>query len=239
METSDAESSLWIIEVSSIGAGMARFSPTLSCMGDESAEVESAEDESASGDVSLSGDSILMWMRGVVPDLGDGKNEVEASTPTRKMKQQEKQASRLNCIKIFDQNTTNQGRLCDYLTGRDTSTMCRGKGHCVMPMRKSAVHRATESCTIATRVEQETQLLPGRERRNEGKEDRERSSRGWICWAFMYFPLRWGNGARGARAMEEFGDLSLALKNPLVQSEQERKGRPAPGHSIEAAIELA
>jgi hypothetical protein len=110
METSDAESSLWMIEISSM-AGTAWKSPR-ACVGDESAEVESADDESASGDISLSGDSILTWTREIVPELGNGDTEVEPSAPTREMKKQEKQASRVNCIEIFDQNTTNQGRYC-------------------------------------------------------------------------------------------------------------------------------
>ena len=67
-----------------------------------------------------------------------------------------------------------------------------------MRMRKSAMQRATESCTIATRVEQETQLLPGRERRDEGKEERESSSRGWICWAYV-LSLAMGETGREVR----------------------------------------
>jgi len=40
------------------------------CVGDESAEAEPADDDSASGDVSLSGDSIVLRMREFVPSLG-------------------------------------------------------------------------------------------------------------------------------------------------------------------------
>jgi hypothetical protein len=112
IETSDAESSLWMTVVVSM-AGMTWISPMLgwACAGEESAEVESADDDSASGDVSLSGDSIILRMRGIVPTLGMD-TEVKPSTPTRKMRRQEKQASTVNCIEVVDQNTTNQGRYC-------------------------------------------------------------------------------------------------------------------------------
>jgi hypothetical protein len=46
-------------------------------VGDESAEVESADEESASGDVSLSGGSIVKWMRERTSGLGVGDAEVE------------------------------------------------------------------------------------------------------------------------------------------------------------------
>jgi hypothetical protein len=94
-------------------AGMTWISPMLgwACAGEESAEVESADDDSASGDVSLSGDSIILRMREIVPSLGMD-TEVKPSTPTRKIRQQEKQASTVNCIEVVDQNTTNQGRYC-------------------------------------------------------------------------------------------------------------------------------
>jgi hypothetical protein len=69
METSDAESSLWITEVSSM-AGVTWVSPMLgwACVGDEPTEVESAGDDS-SEDVSLSGDSIVKGMRATAPSL--------------------------------------------------------------------------------------------------------------------------------------------------------------------------
>ena len=91
METSDSESSLWITVVSSM-AGTTWISPMLgwACVGEESADVESAGDESASGDVSLPGDSIVLGMREFASSLGE--TEVEPSAPTRKMRQQEKQA---------------------------------------------------------------------------------------------------------------------------------------------------
>jgi len=63
METSDAESSLRKTGVPSM-AGVTWVSPMpcWACVGDESAEVESA-DEDSSGDVSLSDASILRGMR--------------------------------------------------------------------------------------------------------------------------------------------------------------------------------
>jgi hypothetical protein len=78
METSDAESSLWITEVSSM-AGVIWVSPMLgwACVGDESAEVESAGDDS-SEDVSLSGDSIVKGMRATAASLRDAEVEPSA-----------------------------------------------------------------------------------------------------------------------------------------------------------------
>ena len=60
-------------------AGMTRVSPMLgcACVGDESAEVESADEESASGDVSLSGGSIVKWKRERTSGLGVGDAGVE------------------------------------------------------------------------------------------------------------------------------------------------------------------
>jgi len=71
MDTSDAESSLWItVEASMAGTTWISLMLGWACVGDESAEAEPADDDSASGDVSLSGDSIVLRMREFVPSLG-------------------------------------------------------------------------------------------------------------------------------------------------------------------------
>ena len=72
METSDAESSSRNTEVPSM-AGVTWVSPTpcWACAGDESAEVESAGEDS-SGDVSLSDASIMRELRGNPESLGRG-----------------------------------------------------------------------------------------------------------------------------------------------------------------------
>lgn len=124
--------------------------------------------------------------------------ETEPTARTRKMRQQEKQASIVQLYRDL-RSEYNEPReiLCDYLTGSDTSTICRRKGHCVMSMRKSAVQRATESCTIATRMEGKQESLPGRETRNEGKEERERVRKGGLL-GLCTFPCDGWMGRDGA-----------------------------------------
>jgi hypothetical protein len=80
----------------------------------------------------------------------------------------------------------------------------------------------------------ETQLLPGRERRDEWKEERGALREGGLLGLIMYFPLRWGTGREMRVQCMEYGGVARLEKSIGA----ERKGRTARGHPKCDRLEL-